>query len=137
MTKRSSGEMKFKGSSEGDDREDDRGGRRTHTRIEKSPPAHVKKPKLAFSIAKKSPLQKSKEETIPKPVKPSLREAFNSDTEEEEEMPIEAKRKMRNFGRDTPTSAGPNSFGKTKQGFCDAKKLFEKQLKAAAEELAD
>lgn len=33
--------------------------------------------------------------------------------------------------RETPTSAGPNSFGKTKQGFCDAKKVFEKNLKNA------
>lgn len=36
--------------------------------------------------------------------------------------------------RETPTSAGPNSFGKTKQGFCDAKKVFEKNLRRAAEE---
>lgn len=33
------------------------------------------------------------------------------------------------ISRDTPTSAGPNSFGKTKHGFCDAKKVFEKSLK--------
>lgn len=97
----------------------------------------AKKPKLAFSIAKKTPLQSHREDMVPKPVKASMKEAFNSDTEEEEEMPKEARMKMRNFGRDTPTSAGPNSFGKTKQGFCDAKKLFEKQLRAAAEELAD
>jgi len=37
------------------------------------------------------------------------------------------------FSRETPTSAGPNSFGKTKQGFCDAKKVFEKTLKKAME----
>lgn len=37
-----------------------------------------------------------------------------------------------NFSRETPTSAGPNSFGKTKQGFCDAKKVFEKNLKQAS-----
>lgn len=30
---------------------------------------------------------------------------------------------------DTPTSSGPNSFGKTKQGFCDVKKIFEKTLR--------
>lgn len=35
------------------------------------------------------------------------------------------------FYRDTPTSSGPNSFGKTKQGFSDAKKVFEKTLKEA------
>lgn len=37
------------------------------------------------------------------------------------------------ISRETPTSAGPNSFGKTKQGFCDAKKVFEKNLKHALE----
>lgn len=30
---------------------------------------------------------------------------------------------------DTPTSSGPNSFGKTKHGFCDVKKIFEKSLR--------
>lgn len=35
--------------------------------------------------------------------------------------------------RDTPTSSGPNSFGKTKQGFSDAKKVFERNLKEAME----
>ncbi|XP_021932385.1 PEST proteolytic signal-containing nuclear protein-like isoform X3 [Zootermopsis nevadensis] len=58
--------------------------------------------------------------------------AFNLDEEEEpEEMPPEARMRMRNIGRETPTSAGPNSFGKTKQGFCDAKKIFEKTMKKA------
>ncbi|XP_014239441.1 PEST proteolytic signal-containing nuclear protein-like [Cimex lectularius] len=102
-----------------------------------------KKAKLAFSIGKKVLYQNNlknvikKTEEKPKPIKNSLREAFNSDSEEEEEMPREAKMRMRNIGRDTPTSAGPNSFGKTKQGFCDAKKVFEKKLRAAAESTAD
>lgn len=39
--------------------------------------------------------------------------------------------------RDTPTSAGPNSYGKTKQGFCNVKKVFEKNLKEAALELSN
>lgn len=39
--------------------------------------------------------------------------------------------------RDTPTSAGPNSFGKTRQGFCDSKKVFERQLKEKMDQLAD
>ncbi|XP_050691934.1 PEST proteolytic signal-containing nuclear protein-like isoform X2 [Eriocheir sinensis] len=51
------------------------------------------------------------------------------DEDEEEEMPPEAKMRMKNIGRDTPTSAGPNSFGKTRMGFCDSKKIYEKQLK--------
>lgn len=65
-------------------------------------------------------------------------ELFNqNDSSDEEEMPLEAKMKMRNIGRDTITSSGPNSFGKTKQGFCDDKKLFERKLKAAMENVCD
>lgn len=64
----------------------------------------------------------------PKPAK--VASVFGQDDDsEEEEMPAECKMRMRNIGRDTPTSSGPNSFGKTKQGFCDAKKIFERQLK--------
>ncbi|CAH1959282.1 unnamed protein product [Acanthoscelides obtectus] len=69
-------------------------------------------------------------------VKPKLTvaAAFNQDSDSEpEEMPPEARMRMRNIGRDTPTSSGPNSFGKTKQGFSDAKKMFEKNLKEAME----
>ncbi|XP_042206597.1 PEST proteolytic signal-containing nuclear protein-like isoform X2 [Homarus americanus] len=51
------------------------------------------------------------------------------DEDDQEEMPPEAKMRMKNIGRDTPTSAGPNSFGKTRMGFCDSKKIYEKQLK--------
>lgn len=60
----------------------------------------------------------------------TISNAFNNDSDEEvEEMPAECRMRMRNIGRDTPTSSGPNSFGKTKQGFCDAKKIFEKNLR--------
>ncbi|KAJ2945372.1 hypothetical protein O0L34_g173 [Tuta absoluta] len=66
--------------------------------------------------------------------KPTVASVFNADDDDEpEEMPAEAKMRMRNIGRETPTSAGPNSFGKTKQGFCDSKKVFEKNLKQALE----
>lgn len=42
---------------------------------------------------------------------------FNADEDSDpEEMPEYAKMRMRNIGKDTPTSSGPNSFGKTKQG---------------------
>ncbi|XP_058808000.1 PEST proteolytic signal-containing nuclear protein-like isoform X6 [Phymastichus coffea] len=75
---------------------------------------------------------------LTKPVPPkkhTVASVFNNDDDDEpEEMPAEAKMRMRNIGRDTPTSAGPNSFGKTKQGFCDSKKIFEKTLKKAMEE---
>ncbi|VVC95854.1 unnamed protein product [Leptidea sinapis] len=65
--------------------------------------------------------------------KPTIASVFNDsdDDDEPEEMPAEARMRMRNIGRETPTSAGPNSFGKTKQGFCDVKKVFEKNLKEA------
>lgn len=67
--------------------------------------------------------------------KPTVASVFNTDEDDEpEEMPAEARMRMRNIGRETPTSAGPNSFGKTKQGFCDSKKIFEKTLKKAMEE---
>lgn len=71
-----------------------------------------------------------KKET-PKPKVP-VASVFANDDSDEEEMPAEAKMRMRNIGRDTPTSSGPNSFGKTKQGFCDSKKIFERQLKQMA-----
>ncbi|KAK3911706.1 PEST proteolytic signal-containing nuclear protein [Frankliniella fusca] len=121
---------------------------------DRSPP---KKTKLAFGLSKKpsvpKPVEGPSSKTITmklglqkpstdKPA-PSLKApsrtvaaAFNVDDDDEvEEMPPEARMRMRNIGRDTPTSAGPNSFGKTKQGFCDAKKVFEKTLKKKMEEV--
>jgi len=54
---------------------------------------------------------------------------FNIDDDDEpEEMPPECKMRMKNVGRDTPTSAGPNSFGKTKIGFCNVTHIAEKKL---------
>ncbi|XP_057658343.1 PEST proteolytic signal-containing nuclear protein-like isoform X1 [Diorhabda carinulata] len=74
-----------------------------------------------------------KKEPLAKP-KMSVANVFNQDSDSEpEEMPPHARMRMRNIGRDTPTSSGPNSFGKTKQGFSDANKLFEKTLKEAME----
>ncbi|KFO30395.1 PEST proteolytic signal-containing nuclear protein [Fukomys damarensis] len=40
-----------------------------------------------------------------------------------EEMPPEAKMRMKNIGMDSPTSARPNSFNKGKYGFSDNQKL--------------
>ncbi|VDK80243.1 unnamed protein product [Dibothriocephalus latus] len=51
---------------------------------------------------------------------------------EEEEMPLEARIKMRNKGRDTPTSCGPNSFGKGRFGFVDQRALADRQTEALA-----
>ncbi|KAK2115125.1 hypothetical protein P7K49_005751 [Saguinus oedipus] len=57
--------------------------------------------------------------------------AFNEDEDSEpEEMPPEAKMRMKNTGRDTPTSAGPNPFNKGKHGFSDNQKLWERNIKS-------
>ncbi|CAN9507201.1 unnamed protein product [Ophioblennius macclurei] len=70
------------------------------------------------------------------PKKVGLASVFNEDDDSEpEEMPPEAKMRMKNIGRETPTSAGPNSFNKGKQGFSDHKKLWERKLKAQADKL--
>jgi len=70
----------------------------------------------------------------PKPVSA----IFNAESsDEEEEIPVEARMKMRNVGRETITSSGPNSFGKTRQGFTDSNKLFERQLQAAMDEVSN
>lgn len=66
---------------------------------------------------------------IPKKLPVSSVFGEDSDEEEGEEMPAFASMRMKNIGRKTPTSSGPNSFGKTKHGFCDQKKIFEKMSK--------
>ena len=71
-------------------------------------------------------------------LKPSIAAVFNNDdSSDEEEMPLEAKMRMRNVGRETITSSGPNSFGKTKKGFTDSNKLFERKLQDAMDEVCD
>ncbi|CAO1376391.1 unnamed protein product [Diamesa hyperborea] len=85
----------------------------------------------AIQIKLNAPL-KSSAAQIPI-IKPNklVAKAFNDDSDEEvEEMPAECRMRMRNIGKNTITSSGPNSFGKTKQGFVDSKKIFEKQLKS-------
>ncbi|XP_033227875.1 PEST proteolytic signal-containing nuclear protein-like isoform X2 [Belonocnema kinseyi] len=108
----------------------------------------TKKQKLAFGFGKKAPSSDPKKgiqiklgatsNPSSKPAtvqRPTVASVFNTDEDDEpEEMPAEARMRMRNIGRETPTSAGPNSFGKTKQGFCDSKKIFEKTLKKAMED---
>uniref|UniRef100_A0A3B4ELX9 PEST proteolytic signal-containing nuclear protein n=1 Tax=Pygocentrus nattereri TaxID=42514 RepID=A0A3B4ELX9_PYGNA len=95
--------------------------------------------KPGFSAAsqslKKSPISiklgasKPKEAAPAVPVKKPA-SVFDDDDSEPEEMPPEAKMRMKNIGRDTPTSAGPNSFNKGKQGFSDHQKLWERKLKS-------
>ncbi|XP_034945677.1 PEST proteolytic signal-containing nuclear protein-like [Chelonus insularis] len=142
-------------SSDEDERLRDRSPLRSHDRHDRHDrqesssylPGDSKKQKLTFGFGKKpSADQKkglqikfgssSKPSSAPVvPTKPTVASVFNADEDDEpEEMPAEARMRMRNIGRETPTSAGPNSFGKTKQGFCDSKKIFEKTLKKAMEE---
>ncbi|XP_069613793.1 PEST proteolytic signal-containing nuclear protein [Ranitomeya imitator] len=72
------------------------------------------------------------------PQKTSVAAAFNDeDDSEPEEMPPEAKMRMKNIGRDTPTSSGPNSFNKGKHGFSDSQKLWERNIKSHLERVPD
>uniref|UniRef100_A0A1B0CB86 PEST proteolytic signal-containing nuclear protein n=1 Tax=Lutzomyia longipalpis TaxID=7200 RepID=A0A1B0CB86_LUTLO len=53
--------------------------------------------------------------------------AFNADSDDEvEEMPAECRMRMRNIGRDTPTSSGPNSFGSLVKEESQKKNVEEK-----------
>ncbi|XP_053680424.1 PEST proteolytic signal-containing nuclear protein-like isoform X2 [Anopheles nili] len=85
------------------------------------PPVTGIQMKLAAPASKEPP-------RLMKPVANAFRLADDSDDSEPEEMPAECRMRMRNIGRETPTSSGPNSFGKTKHGFCDSKKMFEKKI---------
>ncbi|NP_001313646.1 PEST proteolytic signal-containing nuclear protein isoform b [Danio rerio] len=89
----------------------------------------AKKP-MAISIKLGANKPKEPPPAIP-PKKSGLASVFNEDDDSEpEEMPPEAKMRMKNIGRETPTSAGPNSFNKGKQGFSDHQKLWERKLKS-------
>ncbi|XP_046692991.1 PEST proteolytic signal-containing nuclear protein-like isoform X2 [Silurus meridionalis] len=104
-------------------------------------PAPPKIPKAGFSSFKKpAPISIKLGVSKPKevaPILPSKKPAsvFDDDDDSEpEEMPPEAKMRMKNIGRDTPTSAGPNSFNKGKQGFSDHQKLWERKLKTQTDQ---
>ncbi|XP_046887099.1 PEST proteolytic signal-containing nuclear protein-like isoform X1 [Hypomesus transpacificus] len=91
----------------------------------------VKKPN---PISIKLGASKPKEPVPTLPAKKPLSSVFNEDDDSEpEEMPPEAKMRMKNIGRETPTSAGPNSFNKGKQGFSDHQKLWERKLKTQSD----
>ncbi|XP_057707293.1 PEST proteolytic signal-containing nuclear protein-like isoform X2 [Corythoichthys intestinalis] len=106
------------------------------------PPAPRKASKIGFGVSsnaekKANPISiklgaSKPKEPVPTapPKKVGLASVFNEDDDSEpEEMPPEAKMRMKNIGRETPTSAGPNSFNKGKQGFCDHQKLWERKQK--------
>ncbi|XP_029982779.1 PEST proteolytic signal-containing nuclear protein isoform X2 [Sphaeramia orbicularis] len=111
------------------------------------PPAPCKISKIGFNMSsqlgkKNNPISIKLGATKPKeptpslpPKRPGLASVFDDDDSEPEEMPPEAKMRMKNIGRETPTSAGPNSFNKGKQGFSDHQKLWERKLKAQADDL--
>nr|XP_046247603.1 PEST proteolytic signal-containing nuclear protein-like isoform X3 [Scatophagus argus] len=112
------------------------------------PPVPRKVSKIGFNMSsqmgkKSNPISIKLGATKPKdpvpslpPKKPGLASVFNEDDDSEpEEMPPEAKMRMKNIGRETPTSAGPNSFNKGKQGFSDHQKLWERKLKAHSDKL--
>ncbi|TRY82575.1 hypothetical protein DNTS_030583 [Danionella cerebrum] len=105
----------------------------------KSTSAPPKLLKPGFSMTAKKPASisiklgasKPKEPPAAPPKKSGLASVFNEDDDSEpEEMPPEAKMRMKNIGRETPTSAGPNSFNKGKQGFSDNQKLWERKMKS-------
>ncbi|XP_044739179.1 PEST proteolytic signal-containing nuclear protein-like [Chrysoperla carnea] len=124
-----------KSTSSSSDNDDDE---RKDTKSEEYKSSNLKiDPKKKFKSGIQIKLGPAKSSTETKP-KIQVASVFNQESDEEpEEMPKEARMKMRNIGRDTPTSAGPNSFGKTKQGFCHAKRVFEKSVEKALENLKD
>ncbi|XP_052808508.1 PEST proteolytic signal-containing nuclear protein-like isoform X2 [Mya arenaria] len=78
------------------------------------------------------------EQSVVKPKCDKVASVFNPESDsDEEEMPFEAKMRMRNVGRETPTAAGPNSFGKGNLGFCDRNKMIERDLKKQMEQLGN
>ncbi|KAM4048095.1 PEST proteolytic signal-containing nuclear protein [Anomaloglossus baeobatrachus] len=93
-----------------------------------------KQPSISIKLGAAKP-----KETPPAVVtkKSMVAAAFNEDDSEPEEMPPEAKMRMKNIGRDTPTSSGPNSFNKGKHGFSDSQKLWERNIKSQLERVPD
>ncbi|CAD5118725.1 DgyrCDS7406 [Dimorphilus gyrociliatus] len=90
----------------------------------KNKPNHGKYSIILSKPGKKEPVLK----------KMTVANMFNADSSsEEDEMPPEARMRMRNIGKDTPTAAGPNSFGKTGMGFCNRQRIIEKELEARME----
>lgn len=95
-------------------------------------PATKKKPffGIQMKLAPKPSVSLAPNPFLNKPKPPTVAKAFGNDSDEEsEEMPSECKMRMKNIGRFTPTSSGPNSYGKTREGFVNMSKIYEKQLK--------
>ncbi|KER27653.1 hypothetical protein T265_05371 [Opisthorchis viverrini] len=86
-------------------------------------------PKICIKVSDGKPPQNPKSVT---PIKISLPQQSD-----EEEIPEEARIRMRNLGRYTPTSCGPNSYGKGKYGFIDRRALLNRQTEALNEIVSD
>lgn len=84
---------------------------------------------ISMKLSTSSTAQKDEEPAQKSALK--FASAFGDESDSEEEMPKEAKMRMRNIGRQTPTSAGPNSFGKSSVGFSDTAKMMQRKLKEA------
>lgn len=99
--------------------------------ISTASPTLKKSAPISIKLGASKPKEAAPPPTVKKPAS-----VFNDDDDdsEPEEMPPEAKMRMKNIGRDTPTSAGPNSFNKGKQGFSDHQKLWERKLKAQTDQ---
>ncbi|XP_001182487.3 PEST proteolytic signal-containing nuclear protein [Strongylocentrotus purpuratus] len=95
------------------------------------------KPKIRIapvSIKLGASKPKEPEKKILKPSGTAAKAFADESDEDEEDMPPEAKMRMKNMGRDTPTSAGPNSFNKGKMGFSSpSAKWKTPRLKSNAE----
>ena len=65
--------------------------------------------------------------------KMTVANVFGGDSsDDDEEMPFEAKLRLKNMGKNTPTSTGPNSFGKvTGKGFIDPRVQWKKVIEDA------
>lgn len=101
------------------------------------------KPAVAVSTTSKASVtptykalsgQKNKELPASGTKRNLMAEAFNVDEDsEEEEMPPEAKMRMRNLGKETRAAEGPNSFSKGKLGFCNQQKVMLRKLEETSE----
>ena len=65
-----------------------------------------------------------------------VKKVFNDDSDdEEEEIPAEARIRMRNKGRENPVACGPNSYGKSNLGFCDYRVIQEREMEEKVKQL--
>ncbi|EDQ93125.1 uncharacterized protein MONBRDRAFT_5424 [Monosiga brevicollis MX1] len=113
-------------------------------------PAVVKAPAskgaLAPTATHKADAQQDKVSTtstlkptlLAKRPKLTVAEAFggdeDEDEDEEEEIPAAMRIRMRNVGSETRTSAGPNSYGKSKRGFTWRTRTWETEAEKLAAE---